>query len=241
MPQTIDGLQKIVEPMSGPIQRFANLVDQTFGSNMKSLTCFGTVVGGPFDASRHTARSCLVLDAVDLIALRRLAGEGTKLGKAAIAAPLIMTPDYIKSSLDTFPVELLNIKLHHATLTGEDLFEALDFEDAHIRLQCERELKTTLIGLRQGLLASAGRDNFIGALEVDAADTLMGTLRAMLWLKGTREPKPTNDVLTEIETLIERKLTGIRSSLDPTSSHDWATFEKLYADVEQLGKVADAW
>lgn len=241
MPDTLDTLQRIAEPMREPIQRFAGRVEETFGPNLKGLTLFGSIVSGPFDPAKHTARSCVVLDSVDLAALRRLADEGTRMGKAAIAAPLVMTPAYIQSSLDTFPIELLNIKLCHVTLLGEDLFEDLEFEDGHIRLQCERELKTILIGLRQGLLASAGREAFLGAVEVDATDALMRTLRGLLWLEGVRTPKPPADVLAEAEKLGERKLPGIRGALDPTASHDWHNFEQLYADVETLGKVADAW
>ncbi len=240
MIEAASGIQRIVEPMRAPIQSFSDTVTRVLGPNATTLAAFGSVVDGPFDPKRQTARSVVVLEQIYLDALRRLSGEGTRFGKSAIAAPLVMTPEYIKTSLDTFPVELLNIKLHHATLVGEDVFDALEFEDGHVRLQCERELKSTLIGLRQGLLASAGRDAFLGALEVDAADSLMRTLRGLLWLKGTREAKPGSEVLVEIEALADRKMPGIRASLDATAPHDWATFEKLYADVEQLGKVADA-
>ncbi|MHC4697330.1 MAG: hypothetical protein ACYTFA_11355 [Planctomycetota bacterium] len=234
------GLDRIIEPMRTPLEQYARLVADLAGSTAKGLTLFGAITTGRFDLHRHTARSALVVDRVDLGMLRRLAEHGTRLGKARIAAPLIMTADYIKASLDTFPLELIEIKQQHMTLFGEDLFADLSFDDAHVRLQCERELKVILIGLRQGLLAAAGREKLLGALEQDMGEGLMRTLRGILWLKGDRDPKPAAQVLDEIEKTTGVKLTGIRVALDPGANHGWPEFESLYADVEALEKVADA-
>lgn len=236
----VAGLDRIIEPMRTPVEQYVRLVADLAGPAVKAFALFGAVVGGNFDLNRHTARSVLVVDRVDLAMLRRLAEHGTKLGKARIAAPLIMTPEYIKTSLDTFPLEFIEIKQRHVTVLGEDCFDDLNFDDAHVRLQCERELKVILMGLRQGLLAAAGREKFIGALEQDVGENLMRTLRGMLWLRGDRQAKPASQVLGEMEKSAERKLAGIRAALDPNADHGWNELETLYADVEALGKIADA-
>ena len=235
------GLECVVGPMQTPLREYAQLVREIVGGNAKSLALFGAIATGSFDRSRHTARNVLIVDRVDLSVLRRLAEHGAKLGKAAIAAPLVMTPAYIKTSLDTFPLEFIEIHQKHVMLFGDEYFDDLSFDDGHIRLQCEREFKTILISLRQGLLAAAGREKFIGALEVDVTEGLMRTLRGMLWLKGRKEAKPADDVLTEIETIAERKLTGVHIALDPSAHHGWNEFESLYGDVEALGEITDAW
>ena len=234
------GLEQIAEPMRGPVEQFAKLLTELGGANAKALTIFGALAAGTFDAGRHTVRSALVLERVDLAMLRSLAEHGTKLGKARIAAPLIMTPEYIKTSLDTFPLELIEIKQHHVTIFGEDFFNDLTFDNSHVRLQCEREMKVLLIGLRQGLLAAAGREKFLDALEQDVGEGLMRTLRGVLWLKNIRDPKPAAEVLGEIEKLADRKLAGIRTALNASTQHGWPEFESLYRDIEALGAIADA-
>ncbi len=232
---------RVAQPMHKPLREYAELIRELAAASAKGLTLFGAIVAGSFDASRQTARSVLVLDSVDLSILRRLAEHGGKLGKASIAAPLIMTPEYVKTSLDTFPLEFLEIKQQHVTIFGDDYFEELSLTDAHVRLQCERELKAVLIGLRQGLLAAAGREKFIGAMEMDAGEGLMRTLRGMLWLKGQKESKRAADVIVEVEKIADRKLPGISIALDPTARHGWAEFENLYHDVEALGEIANGW
>jgi hypothetical protein len=227
--------------MRGAIRDYARLVRETAGTSARALTLFGAVVSGSFDPDRHTARSVLVVDRIDLSVLRRLGGHGASLGRAGVSAPLIMTPGYIKASLDTFPLEFLEIKQRHATVFGTDYFENITFVDDHIRLQCERELKAILIGLRQGLLAAAGRERFLSALEVDVGEGLMRTLRGMLWLKGHREARPAAAVIEEVERITERRFRGVRTALDPDADHGWEAFEDLYRDVEALGEMADAW
>ena len=99
-----------------------------------------------------------------------------------IAAPLIMTPEYIDASVDVFPLEFIEIQQRHFCVFGPDHFEGLSFDHTHVRLQCERELKTLLISMRQALLSAAGHEKLFKTIEADVADRLMRTLRGLLWL-----------------------------------------------------------
>ncbi len=235
------GVDAIIEPMREPVREFADLTRELAGPAAKSLTIFGALAAGSFDAARHTVRSVLVLDEIDLDFLRRLAGQGERLGKSRFSAPLIMTPDYIKASLDTFPLELIEIHQCHVTIFGQDYFSDPSFEDRHVRLQCERELKSVLISMRQGLLAAAGRDNVLEAVEVDIAEKLVRTMRGMLWLRGQKGARPAAEVIGEVAKLTSRQLDGVRTALDPSAAHGWEAFQRLYRDVEALGDIVDAW
>jgi len=234
-------LDQIAASMREPVRVYTALIREVAGDRAKALTLFGSIVCGPFERERHSVRSVLVVDRVDLPMLHRLAEHGARLGKAGMAAPLIMTPEYIKASLDTFPLELIEIKQGHLTLFGDEYFDDLQFVDAHIRLQCERELKRLLVGLRQGLLAAAGREKLVGVLGRDLAEGLVRTLRGMLWLEGERDFKPASAVLEHAETLAKRALPGLRLALDPTARTGFGEFDSLYRDVETLGEIADAW
>ncbi|MCH8253286.1 MAG: hypothetical protein IID36_12615 [Planctomycetes bacterium] len=234
-------LDRVIESMREPIRQFTGLVRHLAGGNTKGLTLYGAIVAGSFDAKRQSARSILVFETVDLEVLREFATHGTKLGQVAIAAPLIMTPRYIERSLDTYPLELIEISQQHLTLFGDDYFRDLTFEKAHVRIQCERELKGLLIGMRQGLLNAAGREAIISALEVDLAEVLVRTLRGMLWLDGSREAIPAIAVVERVEELTDRRLPGARAAVNPNAQHGWEEFQLLYRDIEALGDVADGW
>ncbi len=240
MAEDIANLDRIPLPYRDTVLEYANLLREISAADADALVLFGAVAAGSFDPNRSLIRSVLLLKKVDLGVLRRLAEHGAKLGKQRIAAPLIMTPAYIEASLDTFPLELLEIQQKHLTLFGTDHFDGLEFEASHVRLQCERELKVLLISLRQGLLAAAGRDKVLAELETTVGESLIRTLRGLLWLKGQKEAKPALEVIAGMEKLTDRKLSGVRAALDTGAAHGWAQFESLYGEVEALGEMADA-
>ncbi len=241
MAAIVAGLNRVPETMRAPIQSYAELVREIVGDNARSLALFGSVVARSFDPSRHTAHSVLVVDKVDLRTLRRLAAHGLSLGKSLIAAPLIMTPRYIAASLDTFPLELIEIQQNHLTLFGDDHFHDLNFKDEDVRYQCERELKVLLMGLRQGLLAAAGREKYVAGVQATISEQMVRTLRGMLWLKGRHEGQSAEDVVAEVENLYQLKLPGLRTALDTGAMHSWEQFDQLYSDVDKLGDIVDAW
>ena len=129
----------------------------------------------------------------------------------------------------------------HGVGFGDDVFASRSFDERHMRLQCERELKSVLIGMRQSLLAAAGREEFVDQIEANVTSTLMRTLRGMLWLKGTRDPRRAAAVIGQVGPLVDRKLAGVRLAIQTHTTHDWDHFESLYHDVEKLGEVVDAW
>lgn len=215
-------------------------MSEVLGKSLRALTLYGEAATAGRQSKDETARSVLVVAEVSLDSLRRLAEQGLRLGRAGLAAPIVVTSKYIQDSLDTFPLEWLEVQQQAVTVIGDDPFTALSFEPTHVRLQCERELKRILMAMRQGLLVSTGKERAVALLERDASETLMRTLRGVLWLKGRREHLPAAVVLEEIEHLLGAKLAGVRDAMNAASRHDWSEFDRLYADVEMLMGKADA-
>lgn len=241
MTQPVMNMERVVSHMQEPLKKYIERVQTLAGQNCLALIGVGAIATPGFDPARHIARSVLVLDTIELDMLRELAKDGAKLGKAKIAAPLIMTPVYINGSLDAFPLEFLEIQQCHVCFVGTDYFADLSFDEHHIRLQCERELKTILIGMRQGLLAAAGREKLFGAMEGDIAERLIRTLRGLLWLHGQGDYLSAIEVVGRIEQETDLPLSGIRRALQEDRRHDWEDFTRLYDDIDRLKTLADRW
>ena len=232
-------LSQAAEVMRPALREYVSLIQEFAGANVSGLTIFGEVLDAGFDRSRGGAASAVVLERMDLDMLRRLAEHGPKLGRKHIGAPFVTTPDYIAASLDTFPLEFLEIHQRHATLCGQDHFESLELSPQYVRLQCEREFKRVLIRLRQGLLAAAGREAVLGYLHWDIGLHLLRTLSGLLWLKGMTKHLPREQIVAASEKLLGQPLGGVRAAILHPGEHDWAEFTALYGDVEMLTKVAD--
>jgi len=140
-----------------------------------------------YDYRMSDVNSLVVLRKMDLRFLAFLAPLGKKHGKNRVAAPLVMTQDYLSRSLDSFPIEFLDFKLIHRTVYGQDILEDLSIEKPNLRLQCERELKTRLLQLRQGYISSLGKKTLLSQMLVRSITGSMALFRAMLVLLD-REP-----------------------------------------------------
>ena len=235
-----NAIERLASPVRAAVLEYVQHWQSLAGGSVRAIAFFGGVLTPQFDKRRHLAENVVVLSGMDLGLLRRLAATGKRFGRRGIAAPIVMTPEFIRDSLDTFPLELLEIQQQHALLAGEDFFAELRFEAEHVRLQCERELKTLLIGMRQGLLAAAGRERQLQPLGQTAVEGLLRTLRGLLWLKGQREPASPDDLIGGVERLLDRELAAVRSVLHGTGDKGWNQFAALYEDLEILRKRADA-
>src|SRR4029078_6066551 len=92
---------------------------------------------------------------LDTAVLERLAAALPAPKISPVFEPHFMTRAQIEKSLDSFPIEWLDIRERHLLLEGEDLVASLDVPRTYLRLPCEHELRGKHIQLRQALLLQA--------------------------------------------------------------------------------------
>ena len=215
------------------------------GDIVNSLYITGSALTEDFDNKTSDINSVVVLNSMELGFLESLAPKGKKYRKSAIASPLIMTPEYIRDSLDVFPIEFLNIRLCHHTAFGDDIFKDIAIDPKDLRHQCEREIKVKLIALRQGYLSSMGNAKALAESFSASITGALPLLRAIIELKGGILPLLANEVMDALadstgvdcsafrEVLVAKKSGFKKEKLD-------TLFERYYHATEQLKKVIDA-
>jgi hypothetical protein len=232
-------LEGLTADLRRPVRRFADWLAATCADQLLSLAMYGPVVSGDWPAGKRLARSAMVLRAIDLELLRRLALEGSQFEPDRLAPPIVLTPESIEHSRDTFALELLEIQQGRFVVLGDDHFASLTFDRDHVRLQCERELRVIAVAMRQGLLASGGGDERLGALSTDLTHSLLRVLGGLVWLEGAPHPGRVFSLVAEVEKLSGQALSGVYSALDRSDTAGWHKFRRLYADIEALEKFAD--
>src|SRR5262245_34764331 len=98
-----EALGQLVEGLRRPVAEFAERVREHFGSHLLALVVYGPAATPDYDARRHAVRSAVVFDAVDWELLWQLAGQGVRLARHGLTAPVVFTPQYLHRSCDTFP------------------------------------------------------------------------------------------------------------------------------------------
>ena len=244
MPNLI--LDQVKPEAAKNVRPFLEEILAGYQEKIHSIYVTGTAITDDFDKKISDVNTLVVLKEMDLGFLELLAPLGKKYGKHKVAAPLIMTPDYIKSSLDVFPIEFLNFKLIHSAVFGEDLFQDLAIDRMDLRHQCERELKVKLIWIRQSYLSAQGDRKLLTDGFVNSISGYIPLFRGIIFLFGKAPPVGQHDVIvslaeeTKVNTnvfakVLREKHQKIKLSMDELNT----MFEEYYAATEKLGKIVD--
>jgi hypothetical protein len=212
-----------------------------------SVYIVGSALTADYDPKSSDINSVIVLHKMDFKFLELLAPVGKKFGKKQVAAPLIMTPAYIEDSQDVFPIEFLNIQLHHHTVWGEDIFKALNIRKSDLRHQCERELKVKLIGLRQGYLSAAGNQKVLASGFAASFAGYMPLFKAIIDLLGRQPPQNNQEILAVLQEVsgvrmdvFQQVLGHKKQKTKPSGENLKKVFKNYYAVIEQLGELVNA-
>jgi len=214
------------------------------GDLIHSLHITGSALTEDFDKKTSDINSVVVLKSMELGFLESLAPKGKKYRKSGISSPLIMTPEYIRNSLDVFPIEFLNIKLCHHTVLGDDIFRDVAIRRDDLKHQCEREIKVKLIGLRQGYLSSMGDSKTLAGNFSASITGHIPLFRGIIELKNVTPPLPGRqviDVLSErtgVDCSAFREVLSAKKDGFKKGSLD-TLFERYYHATEQIKRAID--
>ncbi|MDH4231286.1 MAG: hypothetical protein OEW04_04560 [Nitrospirota bacterium] len=239
-------LERLSPVVSERVKPFLQELLSGYPDNIHSIHIVGSSLTQDFNEKTSDINSIVVLKAMDLKFVEFVAPLGKKYRKKGLAAPLIMTPEYISGSLDVFPIEFLDFQLIHETVFGEDILKDIAIKTSDLRHQCEREIKTKLIGLRQGYVSSMGDKHILTERFVSSISGYMPLFRGIIYLMGKERPVGKYDVITALSAAtgvnggIFSKIIDIKKGkIKPGKDELVTVFEEYYSATEKIGKIID--
>ncbi len=163
---------------------------------VRALFVYGSAAGPDFVAGVSDVNLGVVCDRWDFQLLTkslRVVDWGIR---RRIAAPLFLTPEYIRSSLDVFPIEFSEMQMRHVLLYGEDILADLEISGEHIRLFCEQQIKGRLVRIRQAYLEVGLKTKGMESLLKESLRSLFPVFRHLVRLRG-EDPADRKDRLLE--------------------------------------------
>src|SRR5207249_10872524 len=119
----------------------------------------GSVLTQGFDPRQSRINLLVVARSLAVPTLERLRQATPVSKKPPHFDPLFLTGGQIEKSLDSFPIEWLEIQERNLLIEGEDVFRLLEVPRTYLRLQCEHELRGKHIQLRQAYLLSRSEEH----------------------------------------------------------------------------------
>jgi len=220
---------------------------QAFGKDLISLMLYGSAAGGFYVKGKSDINILVVLtpdginrleDGFDLVKNWR---------KRNVALPLVITKQFINSSLDSYPIEFLNMKNNSMLIYGEDVLGPLNFKSEDLRLQIERELKSKILLLREGYLEAAGSARSLRQLIRKSLTAFIAIFNAMLYLKQAKAPRDKRDTIQEmkkvftIDAAVFMTCFEIKAGTDKLSGKEVIdVFKKYLQEAEKACHIIDS-
>lgn len=239
-------LQGIPVSIHRPLEDFVQRVQSLLKDNLQGITVVGSCLTVDFRPGVSDINTILMLEEHHQGVLIGLADLVKPIRKDRFSPPLAMTEDYLIRSQQVFGIEWLEFQWLHRTILGPDLLTGVNFQKSDVRLQCERELKATLVRLRQGLITAAGDKAVVRDMLIATAKALGPILRAMLWLvdlsrtpdRGTTYQQAWEAFGIETQGLVS-VWTWHDLNQKPSEKELRGAFDTLYGMVDQLTYFVD--
>ncbi len=101
---------------------------QVFGKDLISLMLYGSAAGGSYVKGKSDINILVVLTPEGINRLEDGFALVKNWRKRNVAVPLVMTKEFIASSLDSYPIEFLNMKNNSVLIYGENVLEPLNLQ-----------------------------------------------------------------------------------------------------------------
>lgn len=232
-------IQKTIEPF------FLDILSHC-KEDIVSIYITGSAVTKDFHPKISDINTLLVVREIKIPFFDFISALGKRYGKKRVRSPLIMTRNYICRSLESFPLEFLEMKLIHQLVYGDDVLKDIKIEKADVRLQCERELKGKLENLCQYYIKAMGSRTTLADLFVSSLSGYFPALRGILFLHNQNIPKEKGDVLNALEEHLNidvgvfKKLLEFKSrNIYPPIEVLKEIFKDLYRTLDILAKNVD--
>lgn len=167
-----------------------------YGNDLVSLILYGSAAGGDYVKGTSDINILVVLTEAGVSRLDACLPIVKNWKKRNVAVPLLMTKEFIASSLDAYPIEFFNMRNKYEVIYGENVLEPLTFKPEDLRLQIERELKGKILWLREGYLESGGSSRRVRELIGKSVAAFVAIFNALLFLKTGEAPRDKRETIT---------------------------------------------
>ena len=175
------------------LQALLGGLQEALGPRLEAVVLYGSAARGDYRQGTSDLNVAVVVAALDRAALEALTRPVVEWVKGRQTPPRLLTRALLASSLDVFPVEILDLRAHHVVLHGTSPFAGLVIRTEALRLQCERELREKLMRLREGYVTAHASKGALRDLLVDSYTSFMALFRGCLHLLGAPVPSDADE------------------------------------------------
>ncbi|MDG5816372.1 nucleotidyltransferase domain-containing protein [Chitinispirillales bacterium ANBcel5] len=208
-----------------------------YGEDLISVILYGSAAGGDFDPKKSDINLLIVLSSMDVELVAKSSDLQAKLLRQRFSTPFIMDKEYITNSLDSYPIEFLDMKGCYRVIYGEDVLETVSPQKEHLRIQVERELKGKWLHLLQEFPYARKNGKSLLQLTSLSLKAYAPIFRGLLMLKGEKVPFNRNELFKAIESAYEISGTPFQEVAKACSDKDTSRLETQFVNYARAVKT----
>lgn len=212
---------------------------------IKAVVVFGSSIRDDYNPGTSDINLLVITDKAESDSLRKIAFCQRQLGKKY--SILYISSDFLLTSLDTYPLEILDFKLNHEIVIGDFDFNSLHISPHYLRIQLERELKGKVNLLRQAYINRCSDEKKLSQLVLQHFSAIAAIFQGMLYHSEKDIPSHRKDMLkltaevfnfspaltAELLFISEKKRMNISSRFEPLFFELIDTLERLAIKIDK--------
>ena len=239
----------MVKIPSNPEEIYKDFINDTksvFSNDLISVLITGSAAKGEYIRKKSDINFIIVLTEEGMKKIPDFLKISKKWAKANVSVPLFLYKEYIKSSLDSFPIEFLNIKNNSRIIFGDDITNIIEIDKNDLRLQVEREIKGKLLQLRQVFFEINKNPKSFQQFISVSISTFNPIFSAAVYLKKDIYPRNREEIFTEISEIFsidkdffERLLDIKKGDLKVSKDTITTIWENYVENIRKISKAID--
>ena len=237
---------KLSQALKKNVHEFTEELKQLYHDDLISIALYGSAASGEFVETHSNVNLLVVLKNTDLPTLEIARKLVNKRSNRRIE-PLFLSYEYLLNSSDVFPIEFLDMKENYICLYGKDVLKEIKIDLKNLRFQCEQELKSKSILLKQQYLKINKKNRIaLASLLFRSLTSILHILRNLVRLRGKEPSYNKEDVLRqaaielEAENEVFFKILQVKKNPTAMKAGDFRTLlNDFVLELDKITKIAD--
>jgi hypothetical protein len=185
------------------LNEISNQLQQLFQDDLLQLVLYN-------DRDPHRDDLLVIIREYNLSRMKNAHNVIKKMTKLNLQAPYFMTPEFIMTSLDSYPLEFLNIKTDYSNLylKDTDYIKETVLDNNYVRLQIERELKSRHLLICSNYLYGMNSNRYLEDLISRSVLSLKPVLKGILFLHGKTIPVEYSELIDAVQKSLNLNLSS---------------------------------
>lgn len=174
---------------------------ESFGDRLISVIMYGAAVTHEYVPGKSAIKLAIILTDTKLSTISDSVSMQKKWIKSGIDSPLFLSLPWINSSLDTLPIEYLDLQTNYRVVYGDDSISGIVLDPVHMRLFSERELRKCALSLRQHYVLHAGDEKVLQRVLIESISSMEPIFKTLVVIKERKIPYSSSDMIALVEDL----------------------------------------